>query len=771
VRRDLTMAGASAVLVATAAVPLHRVFTTTEWRPAVLATIVVATALAAAMRRLRIPGPAALLLSLGALAAFAARLHAVDAGPWPTPDALAELWELGRQGFEDIRLQPAPTPPLDGIRLLLTGGVWLVAHVSHEALVRLRRPGVALVAAGLLWFTPLAVPRTGLAAWPNALPFFVAAGLVLLLDPDPDEAGWTREDTVPRLRTGGVVLAVAAAVVGLVAPWLVPGYGQPAWVDVTAATDPRGYQPIVDVGDRLNLPDPRDVLEVSSTRASYLRLAALDTFDGRTWRLGPPDVETFRPDPDQLFSADGPLPFETEIRDGTAVTSSIEVLDLENIYVPVPYQVARISGPDGANLFYSRQGGFVATGEVEDNELRGQTRVGVREGFTYELEAFVPTPTYDDLQTLGRLEVPADDPRLALPAGYEEFGELAEQVMADAGAENSIDRVLAVQDFFAGPDAAFTYSTDVPELRGDDALRDFLFETRTGYCEYYATSMGVMLRAAGVPARVAVGFLPGRVTDRPDAEGEPATFTVSTSDAHAWVEVWFDEYGWIRMDPTPRSETLAPSSSDLDPQPDAAQPLPDSPSEGVSAPDSLGRVPDPANTFDDQFAEGGGLEGSGIGFGGGMSRWVLGLLVLVVLVVVVSAAVYAEPLVRRVLARHHADPATDVLASMRRVLATADHLGVGRRRDQTITETALGWADRGLVDPDDAATFARLASRAAFAAPDGPTGPDADDAATMRALEPRLLAGLHGAVDRRTRLTAPWRRVADRTGELVSRFR
>ena len=768
-RRDTMMAGATVVLVLTAAVPLHRVFTTTAWRPAVVATAIVATAIAAAARRFRLPAVVALLLSLAALAVFASRVHATTSGPWPGREALAELWRLGLQGFEDVRNQPAPTDPLDSIRLLLTGGVWLVTHVTHEALVRLRRPGVALVASGLLWFTPLAVPRTGVDAWPNALPFFLAAGVVLLLDPDPDGVAWTQEEDRPRVSAGGVALVGVAAVVGLLAPWLLPGYGQPAWIDVTAATEPRGYQPIVDVGDRLNLPAPRDVLEVQATRATYLRLAALDTFDGRTWRLGPPDVETFRPDPDQLFRVDGALPYETEIRDGTLVDLTVEVLDLENIYVPVPYQVQAVTGPEDANLFYSLQGGFVATGAVDDNDLRGTTRVGVREGFTYQAQSFVPTPTYEDLAALGELEVSPDDPRLALPPGYEDFAALAAQISQDAGATTTIDRVLAIQDHFIGEDSAFVYSTDVPELRGDDALRQFLFDTQVGYCEYYATAMGVMLRAAGIPARVAVGFLPGRVTDRPEAEGDPITFTVSTTDAHAWVEVAFDDYGWVKMDPTPRSEALPPSPSELDPQPSAAQPLPE-PTSSASADPAAPRGPDPDPTFDDQRDVGdlGGLDGAA---DDGVPTWMVVLAVVVLLVAAAAVWVYGEPALRRAWARSHGEPAADVLASMQRVLVTADHLGIGRRPDQTVTETALGWAQAGLVSPDDATAFARLASTAAFAGPGSVTGLDHDDAAHMRDLETRLVAGFHGAVDRRRRLVEPWRQAGRRVTALVGRDR
>lgn len=103
---------------------------------------------------------------------------------------------------------------------------------------------------------------------------------------------------------------------------------------------------------------------------------------------------------------------------------------------------------------------------------------------------------------------------------------------------------------------------------------------------------------------------------------------------------------------------------------------------------------------------------------------------------------------------------------MRRVLATADHLGVGRRRDQTITELMLVWAEQGLVDPGDAARFAQLANSAAFAP--SAAGRLDDDAVAMKELEQRLVAGLQGTVDTRRRLTAPWIRVFSRVATSVS---
>jgi len=90
----------------------------------------------------------------------------------------------------------------------------------------------------------------------------------------------------------------------------------------------------------------------------------------------------------------------------------------------------------------------------------------------------------------------------------------------------------------------FTYSSH-PAVFAEAPLVGFVAETRTGYCQYFAGAMALMLRYLGVPARVAVGFSSGTY----DAGRE--TWTVTDHDAHAWVEVWFRGYGWLPFDPTP----------------------------------------------------------------------------------------------------------------------------------------------------------------------------------------------------------------------------
>ncbi len=99
----------------------------------------------------------------------------------------------------------------------------------------------------------------------------------------------------------------------------------------------------------------------------------------------------------------------------------------------------------------------------------------------------------------------------------------------------------------------FEYSYNPPPL-GRDSMDDFLFETRSGYCEFYSSAFTVLMRAAGVPARVVTGYQGGYINDDADY------VLVRQSDAHAWSEVWLEGEGWVRVDPT---SAVAPDRVDL----------------------------------------------------------------------------------------------------------------------------------------------------------------------------------------------------------------
>jgi transglutaminase-like putative cysteine protease len=159
--------------------------------------------------------------------------------------------------------------------------------------------------------------------------------------------------------------------------------------------------------------------------------------------------------------------------------------------------------------------------------------------YTFRSRIVVPTPEeLDHVQDLAPVqygrwtELPEDlDPR---------FEQIAQEWTADTA--SAYDKVFAIQRHFHSN--GFTYSTDVDVAEGADALLTFLTRTKTGFCQQYATAMAVLVRTLGLPARIAVGYQVGTLQD-------DGTYLVQSTDAHAWVEVFFEGYGWLPFEPTP----------------------------------------------------------------------------------------------------------------------------------------------------------------------------------------------------------------------------
>ena len=121
--------------------------------------------------------------------------------------------------------------------------------------------------------------------------------------------------------------------------------------------------------------------------------------------------------------------------------------------------------------------------------------------------------------------------------------DLAERLIQ--GAETPLDKAKAIEAYLRGPD--FEYSQDIDEPpRAADGVDHFLFTTGEGYSDYFASSMAVMLRAVGVPARLAAGYAPG------EFEPDVGLRAIRDTDSHGWVQVYFPGYGWIDFEPTTR---------------------------------------------------------------------------------------------------------------------------------------------------------------------------------------------------------------------------
>jgi transglutaminase-like putative cysteine protease len=120
--------------------------------------------------------------------------------------------------------------------------------------------------------------------------------------------------------------------------------------------------------------------------------------------------------------------------------------------------------------------------------------------------------------------------------------QLARQVTQ--GLTNPYDQATAIESYLRSPNYKYTLTPTVPP-RDTDPLEYFLFKSKEGYCEYFASAMGDMLRSLGIPVRLVNGYGPGQFDEH------LGRYVVRESDAHTWVEVYFPSYGWIPFEPTP----------------------------------------------------------------------------------------------------------------------------------------------------------------------------------------------------------------------------
>lgn len=169
-----------------------------------------------------------------------------------------------------------------------------------------------------------------------------------------------------------------------------------------------------------------------------------------------------------------------------------------------------------------------------DFSVRAQSPV--HERTRYRLTSRLPSTglgtTLSDRQRRQALQLPADaEPRTVA---------LGRELAAQYGAPQAIVDA-ALRRFF---DQEYVYTLEPPRLQPHNAVDQFLFQSRRGFCEHYAGAFVVIMRAAGVPARVVTGYQGAELNPNDDY------WIVRQSDAHAWAEVWLQRSGWVRIDPT-----------------------------------------------------------------------------------------------------------------------------------------------------------------------------------------------------------------------------
>jgi protein-glutamine gamma-glutamyltransferase len=168
----------------------------------------------------------------------------------------------------------------------------------------------------------------------------------------------------------------------------------------------------------------------------------------------------------------------------------------------------------------------------------------------YTAVSDIARPTPDMLRGAAEKDFGDSAPYLAnytqLPEIDPRIRELAAKVTARF--KNRYDKAAAIEEYLQ---TQYNYTLNLPESISKDPIAYFLFESRAGHCEFFASAMAVLLRSEGIPTRLVNGFLQGTYND------VSKHFTVRASDAHSWVEVFFPTYGWISFDPTPPAGRIA----------------------------------------------------------------------------------------------------------------------------------------------------------------------------------------------------------------------
>ena len=329
---------------------------------------------------------------------------------------------------------------------------------------------------------------------------------------------YTREapPTRSQLRTAAIMLAQSAPLM-IVFFILFPRMQGPLWgLPTDAFAGVTGLSASMSPGSLNKLVFSEDVAlratfagRLPPQNRLYWRGPVLLDFDGRTWTAAP-----------------------------RAMRNQIELDRREN---PVRYTVT-VEPHNRRWLFALDMPGTLPprAGISVDHLLLSQVPITTRT--RYEMESFLD-------YGIGAASNPAPARMLALPAGFNpQTRVLGQQLRAQHGNSEAI--MNAALKMLR--DQKFVYTLE-PPLLGTHAVDEFLFKTRAGFCEHFASAFVVLMRAAGVPARVVTGYLGGEY----NALGN--YLIVRQSDAHAWTEVWLDNRGWVRVDPT---NSVSPARAD-----------------------------------------------------------------------------------------------------------------------------------------------------------------------------------------------------------------
>lgn len=500
-----------------------------------------------------------------------------------TPEALAFEFDIA---WRTIRTGIPPVEPFAGILAILAVAMWVGGALYTWG--RTGGPCAAMFMPGLVLYYQFAVfDRTDAGAgWLLLSTLALGLSVVSLALERREETGRARDpEGRPLARRSMVLAAVMASILGITsialassASDVINEYGNAPWRQGDGLGPGPGsgvtYDGLVELRQRiLNQSEvpvftARFANDTPEGANPYWRVDALDTFDGIEWSRSDTTSRRYESD---LAVVDPENEYQGTTQE---ILQTVQIQALNTILAPTAGIPVEIQDPaDGVDSpRFARE--FYAVGGVSLAVTGGFDRLD-----QYQLRTAVPDRTAD-LGALATDESGELSPIFAAARDqgafpHEPASTTAGQVVLEdrerylelpdntpAGIRNRARVVTAGHstDFEAGwmlqswfrDQGNFEYSVEVTTGHDSLVLDDWLNDStsrnyRVGYCEQFAAAMAVLARSIGIPSRVVWGFTPGEVD-------ENGVITVRDTNAHAWVELWVEPYGWFPFDPTPRAE-------------------------------------------------------------------------------------------------------------------------------------------------------------------------------------------------------------------------
>lgn len=544
---------AAAVAVILASVSLYPVFSGLTWFWAGCASVVV-VALAGTLARLRrLPVAVVLLAHVAVLLLWLNLAFSNARSLWhvlPTPASLAALFHNAGQGFAEAARFAPPVPELRGMVLLAAAGIGITAVGADLIAVRLSSAALAGLPLLLLFTEPFTLSVShGFLGTSIAFCAGVAGYLGLLSSEGRDRIReWEHPGPAPRdepdtrtLAAAGRKVGFASVVLALCLPLFIPGLhvtrlfgGGPGIGGSGGSGGGSGVvgfpDPNTQLSEELRTTQPVNVLSYTTTdtEPGYLQVYALDKLTGSGWKMfsQPENLVPVKPSlpPAPGLTASG----TSVVKETTAITVASSVGSDPFGALPVPYPATAVSAAgtlraDKSTLMLFDSG--VSLG-----------------GLKYTVNSLDELPPAQALRAAPPPSVSITSHYLAVPSSYEPLKSLALSVTRAAGAKTELADAIALQNWLSG--GTFRYTLNAPTVLNAAALTNFLKVTKAGYCQQFSFAMAVLARLLGIPSRVAYGFTPGTLQGSGD-------WLVTTHDAHAWPQLYFQGYGWLRFEPTP----------------------------------------------------------------------------------------------------------------------------------------------------------------------------------------------------------------------------